>query len=99
MIKHIVLFKLKDFEKKEEKDIKINQIRMGLLNLKNIIKEIESIEVGINENSKETYDLALISTHKSWEALAVYDQHPTHVAVKKIIKEVLDTRAAADIEY
>lgn len=99
MIKHIVLFKLKEFDSEESKKIKLNQIRLALLNLQNIIKEINTIEVGLNGNPKEAFDIALISTHTSWENLAIYDQHPSHVAVKKIIKEVLDTRSAADFEF
>lgn len=99
MVKHIVLFKLKSFESAEEKAQKLKFIQTELLNLKGLIKEIDSMEVGLNGNEKEAFDLALISTHKSWNDLAVYDQHPDHVAVKKIIKEVLDTRSAADFEY
>ncbi|MBQ4036392.1 MAG: Dabb family protein [Paludibacteraceae bacterium] len=99
MVKHIVLFKFKSFESAEEKEQKLKYIQSQLLNLKNIIKEIATMEVGLNGNPKEAFDLALVSTHKSWEDLAVYDQHPDHVAVKKIIKEVLDTRSAADFEF
>lgn len=99
MVKHIVLFKLKAFDSAEEKMQKMKYIQSQLLNLKNIVKEIQTLEVGLNGNPKEAFDIALISTHKSWEDLAVYDQQPDHVAVKKMIKEVLDTRSAADFEY
>ena len=99
MVKHIVLFKLNEFSDAEAKTLKMNQIKLALLNLKNIIPEIETIEVGLNGNPKEAFDIALISTHTSWENLSVYDQHPSHVAVKKIIKEVLNTRSAADFEF
>lgn len=99
MVKHIVLFKFKSFDSAEEKEQKVKFIQSQLLNLKSIIKEIVSIEVDMNGNPKEAFDLALISTHNSWDDLAVYDQHPDHVAVKKIIKEVLDVRSAADFEF
>ena len=99
MIKHVVLFKLKPFETESAKSAKMDQIRMALLNLKNIISEIDTMEVGINANPKEAFDIVLISTHRSWADLAVYDQHPVHVNVKKIIKEVLDSRSAADFEF
>lgn len=99
MIKHVVLFKFKQFESEQEKNSKMNQIRLALLNLKNIIKEIETIEVGLNGNPKEEFDVILISTHTSWENLAIYDQHPSHMSVKKMIKEVLERRSAADFEF
>lgn len=99
MIKHIVLFKMKAFNSDEEKKQTLTKLQKALLDLKPIVKEIETMEVGLNGNPKEAYDLALISTHKSWADLAVYDQNPDHVAVKKMIKEVLDTRSAADFEY
>lgn len=99
MVKHIVLFKFKSFDSAEQKMQKLKYIQSELLNLKNIISEIDTMEVGLNGNPKEAFDLALISTHKSWEDLSIYDQHPDHVAVKKIIKEVLDVRSAADFEF
>lgn len=99
MIKHVVLFKFKPFENEALKAKKINQIRLGLLNLKNIIPEVQSIEVEPNMNVNEKFDLALISTHNSWEDLSVYDKHPSHMIVKGIIKEVLDTRSAVDFEF
>ncbi len=96
MVKHIVLFKLKEFSSEEEKTRKINQIKLGLLNLKTIIKELQSIEVGVNENTKEQYDIVLTTTHKSMEDLEVYAIHPSHQAVSKIIREVLESRACVD---
>lgn len=99
MVKHIVLFKMKAFDNEDQKTQTLKTLQAELLNLKSIIKEIASLEVGINGNPKEAFDLALISTHNSWADLAVYDQQPDHVAVKKHIKEFLDVRSAADFEF
>ena len=99
MIKHVVLFKLKEFASEEEKTRKINQIKLGLLNLKTIIKELQSIEVGINENYKEQYDIALITTHLSMADMQVYAVHPEHQAVSKIVRDVLESRACVDFSY
>ena len=96
MVKHTVLFKLKEFSSEEEKTRKINQIKLGLLNLKTIINELQSIEVGINENPKEQYDIVLVTTHKTMEDLEAYAAHPSHQAVAKIIREVLESRACVD---
>jgi hypothetical protein len=99
MVKHIVLFKLKEFSSKEEKSRKINQIKLGLLNLKTIIPELHSIEVAINENPKEQYDIALTTTHHSKDDLQAYAVHPSHQAVSQIVREVLESRACVDYTF
>ncbi len=99
MIKHTVLFKLKEFSSSEEKTRKINQIKLALLNLKTIIRELQNIEVGINENPKEQYDIVLVTTHNSMEDLEAYAVHPSHQAVSKIIREVLESRACVDYSF
>ncbi|MCB9018597.1 MAG: Dabb family protein [Paludibacteraceae bacterium] len=98
MVKHIVLFKMKAFASEEEKSRKLHQIQLGLLNLKSIIKELQSIEVGVNTNPKEQYDIALTTTHFSMADLNAYATHPEHLAVSKIIREVLESRSCVDYE-
>ena len=99
MVKHIVLFKLKEFDTAEEKTRKISQIKMGLLNLKMLIKELHTIEVGINENTKEQYDIALTTTHRTMADLEAYAVHPDHQVVAKIIREVSESRACVDFTF
>jgi hypothetical protein len=96
MVKHVVLFKLKEFASEEERMRKLNQIKLGLLNLKSIIEELKSIEVGINQNPKEQFDIALTTTHDDMTGLEAYAVHPNHVAVGKIIREVLEQRSCVD---
>ncbi|MBP5455160.1 MAG: Dabb family protein [Paludibacteraceae bacterium] len=99
MIKHIVLFKLKEFNTPTEKMDKMGQIKTGLESLKAIIPEINSIEVGLNCNPKEKFDIALVTTHKNMQDLATYANHPDHLAVSKIIREVLEERSCVDFEF
>ena len=99
MIKHIVLFKLKEFNSPTEKMNKMRQIKMGLENLKAIIPEINSIEVGLNSNPKEKFDIALVTTHKNMDDLSTYANHPTHLSISKIIREVLEERSCVDFEF
>lgn len=96
MIKHIVLFKFKEFSSKEEKDLKINEIKKRLEDLKNLIQVLKFIKVGINCNSKEEFDLCLDTEFDNMQDLETYAIHPDHVAVGKIIKEVLEKRACVD---
>jgi len=99
MIKHIVLFKLKSFDNITEKTAKLNEIKEGLLALKDKISVLQAIEVGINCNSNEEFDIALDTTFKSMNDLDTYAKHPDHLAVGKIIREVLAARSCVDYEY
>jgi hypothetical protein len=98
MIKHVVLFKFKEDLSLSTKEEKITQIQTGLLELKNTIGELKSIEVGLNSNPHEEYDLALITTFDSYDALATYAQHPEHLKVAEWIREILEKRACVDFE-
>lgn len=93
MIKHAVLFRLK--ESKEKMD-HCKKIKSGLLALKDTIPELMEIEVGINENPNEQFDISLITVFNSFDDLKTYNVHPAHVAVAKIIKPVVEQRACAD---
>ena len=65
MIRHIVLFKLVEFPSVEEKTAKLNEIKSGLEALKDKIEQLKLIEVGINVNPNETFDLALVTEFDS----------------------------------
>jgi hypothetical protein len=96
MIKHIVLFKLKEFSNQEEKELKIKEIKKGLEALKNKIPELKKIMVNININPNEKFDICLETEHDDMNGLSAYAVHPDHVAVGKIIREVLEARACVD---
>ena len=60
MVKHVLLFKLKQMESAEVKMQIMQEIKSKLLGLKEVVPAIESIEVGINENPNESFDIAQI---------------------------------------
>lgn len=99
MIRHIVLFKLKAFESESDKTTKLAEIKLGLESLPAIISEIKLLKVGINTNPAEQYDISLLTEFETMEALHAYAVHPDHVAVGKIIREVLEGRACVDSEF
>ena len=99
MIRHIVLFKMKPFASPEARMQKLNQIKDGLMALTSIVKELKHETVGINANPAETWDLSLVCEFENWAGLNVYADHPEHVKVKKIIGEVVDSRACVDSEF
>ena len=99
MVKHVLLFKLKQMESADVKMQIMQEIKSKLLGLKEVVPAIESIEVGINENPNESFDIALVSTHKDWDALRSYRDDPNHVAVAKFIAGYREERACADFTF
>ena len=95
MIKHIVMWKLKDNNKEEN----AKKIKTMLEGLKSEIKEIEEIEVGININKSDaSMDVCLVSVFKSLEDLDIYQNHEKHVKVATFVREVSKERKVADFE-
>ncbi|MBO7203170.1 MAG: Dabb family protein [Paludibacteraceae bacterium] len=99
MIRHIVLFKMKPFDSTEERIKKLSSIKDDLENLTKIIPEIKLLKVGINMNPNEQFDLSLLSEFESMKDLEIYAKHPDHVAVGKVIREILDARSCVDSEF
>lgn len=99
MIKHIVLFKFKEGLPEAEKKSKLSKIKTDLEALTETVETLEKMEVGINCNPDEKYDLALTSEFQSMEALKAYAIHPEHVKAGAAIREILDERACVDYEF
>lgn len=96
MVKHIVLFKLKNTLSQVEKEKVMNQFKEAIEKLPSVITFIRSIEVGLNINSEEQWDIALYSEFDSLEDVKRYAVHPEHVKAGKIIAEAKDDRACVD---
>jgi hypothetical protein len=97
MIKHIVLFRFKDFAEGADKAENIKSLKSRLEALEDIIDEIMFFEVGINfGNSDVAYDLALSSEFESKEDLYSYQKHPEHIKVADYVKKVCENRVVAD---
>lgn len=99
MIKHVVLFQLKEFSSNSEKVEKLNEIKLALEALPQKVNVINSLQVGVNINQSEEYDIVLSTTFNSLEDLGIYAKHPDHVAVSAIIRAVLEKRACVDFEF
>ena len=81
MVKHIILWKLKEeFSEEEKKQIKAG-IKEGLEGLAGQIPGMTEIKVSIDCLPSSTVDVMLDSTFESAEALKAYSTHPKHVAV------------------
>jgi hypothetical protein len=99
MLKHIVMWKLKDFAQGATKKENAQKIKSQLEELRNKIKEIKFLEVGININdSADSYDIVLYSEFDSLEDLKTYQNHPEHIRVGDFVGEVRLERKVADYE-
>lgn len=99
MIRHIVMFKLKEFESAEAKQAKLNEIKERLEALIDKIEVLKYIHVDFNCNPAETWDLILTTELATLEDVNTYANHPEHVAVAKgIIGPVKADRACVDYE-
>jgi hypothetical protein len=99
MVRHIVMFKLKEFASPDEKQAKMKEIKNGLESLAGKIDVLRFIQVDFNINYSETWDLILTTELDSLDDVEVYARHPEHIAVvKKLISPVKADRACVDYE-
>ena len=100
MVRHIVLFRLVEFETQEAKLAKLQEIKVGLEGLLGKIDVLKGIRVDFNCNPAETWDLILTTEFESLADVSAYANHPEHVAVSKnLIGPVKADRACVDYEY
>lgn len=90
MIKHIVLFTLKD-------PANAPKVKALLDSCKDIVPGIREFEVGIKtEGLEATADVVLVSTFDDTAALAAYQPHPHHQGVVAQIREMASGRQVLD---
>ena len=92
MVKHIVVYKLKEGVDKAEA---VRIARESVEPLVGKIPGLQHLEVRLAFNGM---DYALYSEFESKEALAAYREHPAHLAAKEHFHHFLNTRVAADYE-
>ena len=99
MVKHVILWTLKDeFDADEKERIKAG-IKEGLESLAGKIPGLLEIHVNTNGLASSTADLMLDSTFESAQALKGYSTHPEHVAVADSkVRPYTATRAWLDYE-
>jgi ATP phosphoribosyltransferase len=97
MIKHIVMWKLKDNAEGCTKEENAEKIKSLLEKLKGKIDEIKYLEVGINVNSSDSaFDAVLVSEFESLETLNSYQVNPEHKKVSAFVKSVRVDRKVVD---
>jgi len=99
MVKHIILWNLKDEFSQEEKEYIKLSIKEGLEGLQGKIPGLIDIKVITNGLSSSTADLMLDSTFESEEALKNYAVHPAHQdVVNSKVRPFTMKRSCLDFE-
>jgi hypothetical protein len=99
MVKHIVMWKLKDLRDISTKIATALEIKKSLERLTSAIIEIKSMEVGMNfSTSDRAFDIALYTEFDSKNDLEHYLRHPEHVKVKAFIDGIVEDRVIVDYE-
>lgn len=94
MVKHIVTFKLTGTD--EERLAIAKQFKQALEALPETIDVLQSIEVGINENPNESWDVVLTAVVDTMDDVEVYAKHPAHVAAASLLAGHKADRACVD---
>ena len=97
MVKHIILWQLKDEVSDEEKQtIKVG-IKEGLESLQGKIPGLVDIRVVVDRLESSNAEVMLDSTFESEEALKGYSVHPEHVKVaNEKVRPFTKTRSCMD---
>ena len=99
MVKHVILWVLKEEIQGEEKEKIKAEIKEGLEGLKGQIPGLIDIKVNINPLPSSNCDVMLDSTFEDEEALKGYAVNPKHVAVADgKVRPYTASRVCMDLE-
>ncbi len=97
MVKHIVMFKLQGTP--EERRTVASAFRDALLELPKVIDCLQAMEVGLNENPAEDWDVVLTAVVPTMADVATYAKHPAHVAAASLLGKNKELRGCVDYEF
>lgn len=99
MIKHIVMWKLKEIAQDRSRQENAQRVKELLESCSAIVPGIMKFEVALARVGFEaTYDVVLYAEFASRAALDAYNNHPTHLAIKPIISALREERQCMDYE-
>ena len=98
MVKHIVLFQLDETMEAQRRLAVMREFKEQIEALPQQIDFIRRIEVGLNVNPSESFDIALYSEFDTLADVAAYAAHPAHVAAAALLKDCKKNRSCVDYE-
>lgn len=97
MLHHVVMWKLKDHAEGADRATNVRKAQALLTPCAALVPGILRFEVGTAQPGLEcTYDLVLNAAFTDHAALAAYQHHPEHVAIKPFMKAVVQERQCMD---
>lgn len=99
-IKHVAMCKLKEGFRGTKLSDTFQEIKKRFEPVLSTVPGILVLELGMNGNKDDpaAADVVLISTHKDWVALKVYQEHPLHLEIANYVGSVRETRTVVDFE-
>jgi hypothetical protein len=99
MIRHIVMWKLKDHAEGATRAQNALKLKAKLEACRAIVTGILHLEVGLAQPGLEsTFDVVLVSDFADKAALHAYQIHPVHEEVKAFLGPVREARQCVDYE-
>ncbi len=99
MIRHVVMWKLKENGEGKTKQENMEWIKEHLYALIPIIPEIKRMEIGFDITGTDmSMDLMLLTEFDSVETMKLYAEHPEHLKVSAYVRKVIETRVVLDCE-
>jgi len=103
MIRHVVMWKLKDEAEGADKQKNAEKMKLILEGLKVNIDEIKNVEVGLNitdedEEAGSAYDVVLISDFETELDYTMYTRNAHHKKAINFINSVIEERHFVDYE-
>lgn len=99
MIRHIVMWTLKDYAEGADKTTNAARMKALLESCRGVVPGIRRFDVVTPQPEFEaTCDVLLDSEFESRAALDAYQEHPTHLAIKPFIGAVRSARQCFDYE-
>src|SRR5687768_8349691 len=99
MLKHIVMWKLKEHAEGADKASNARKMKEMLDACSAIVPGISHFEVAVAQPGLEaTYDLVLYAEFTSKAVLDAYQEHPQRVALKPFFSAVREARQCMDYE-
>lgn len=101
MIKHIVMWQLKEFADGRAKHENIELLNQKFAQLPQKIEAIKTLKTGVNIEGCpfSNFDYVLETTFENFGALESYQTHPDHQEVGRFVREVVASRACVDYEF
>jgi hypothetical protein len=98
MVRHVVMWKVKD---SQNKSLDIQKLKKALEGLADKIKEIVDLEVGVDFSKKPQAraDIVLISSFNTTADLKAYQEHPAHLEVVKMVRSLTTERRLVDYNF